>query len=92
MLVCWAWALVLVLIVVLSVFNGFEGLVLSLYGSFYPDLEVRAVSGKTFQQDSLLSDKILRLNGIAALSQTLEENAYLEYGEEAQLATIKGVR
>ncbi|MFN8322188.1 MAG: FtsX-like permease family protein [Chitinophagales bacterium] len=79
------------LIVVLSVFNGFEGLVLSLYGSFYPDLEVRAVSGKTFQQDSLLSDKILRLNGIAAISQTLEENAYLEYGEEAQLATIKGV-
>lgn len=34
------------LIVVLSVFNGFEGLVLSLYNSFYPDLEIRAVQGK----------------------------------------------
>ncbi len=79
------------LIVVLSVFNGFEGLVLSLYNSFYPDLEIRAVQGKTFEDDSLFRSKILQLNGIASLSQTLEENAYLEYGEEAQLATIKGV-
>lgn len=79
------------LIVVLSVFNGFEGLVLSLYNSFYPDLEIRAVEGKTFQDDSLMSSKILRLDGIASLSRTLEENAYLEYGEEAQLGTVKGV-
>jgi lipoprotein-releasing system permease protein len=79
------------LIVVLSVFNGFEGLVLSLYSSFYPDLEMRAVAGKTFGDDSLLSSKILHLKGIASLSRTLEENAYLEYGDEAQLGTIKGV-
>ena len=79
------------LIVVLSVFNGFEGLVLSLYNSFYPDLEVRAVQGKTFEDNSTLSGKILQLNGIASLSRTLEENAYLEYGDEAQLGTIKGV-
>ncbi len=79
------------LIVVLSVFNGFEGLVLSLYNSFYPDLEIRAVQGKTFEDDSLLSSKILHLDGIAYLSRILEENAYLEYGEQAQLGTIKGV-
>lgn len=81
----------LALIVVLSVFNGFEGLVLSLYSSFYPDIEVRAVQGKTFEHNPQLAGKILQLKGIAALSQTLEENAYLEYGEEAQIATIKGV-
>jgi len=79
------------LIVVLSVFNGFEGLVLSLYNSFYPDLEVRAVQGKTFEDNTALTGKILQLNGIASFSKTLEENAYLEYGEEAQLGTIKGV-
>ena len=79
------------LIVVLSVFNGFEGLVLSLYSSFYPDLEVRAVAGKTFEDEAVLSGKILKLDGIASLSRTLEENAYLEYGDEAQLGTIKGV-
>ena len=79
------------LIVVLSVFNGFEGLVLSLYNSFYPDLEIRAVQGKTFEDNAVLSGKILQLDGIASLSRTLEENAYLEYGDEAQLGTIKGV-
>ncbi len=79
------------LIVVLSVFNGFEGLVLSLYNSFYPDLEIRAAAGKTFEDDSLLRSKILQLDGIACLSQTLEENAYLEYGEQAQIAAVKGV-
>lgn len=79
------------LIVVLSVFNGFEGLVLSLYNSFYPDIEVRAVQGKTFEDNAVLSGKILKLDGVLTLSRTLEENAYLEYGDEAQLATIKGV-
>jgi len=79
------------LIVVLSVFNGFEGLVLSLYNSFYPDLEVRAVQGKTFEDNAVLSGKILQLDGVVSLSRTLEENAYLEYGDEAQLGTIKGV-
>ena len=79
------------LIVVLSVFNGFEGLVLSLYSSFYPDLELRAAQGKTFEDDTVLSAKILKLDGISALSRTLEENAYLEYGEQAQIGTVKGV-
>ncbi|HLP49740.1 MAG TPA: FtsX-like permease family protein [Chitinophagales bacterium] len=79
------------LIVVLSVFNGFEGLVLSLYNSFYPDIEIRAVQGKTFEDNAVLSGKILKLDGVLTLSRTLEENAYLEYGDEAQLATIKGV-
>ncbi|RYF84992.1 MAG: ABC transporter permease, partial [Chitinophagaceae bacterium] len=34
------------LILVLSVFNGFEDLVKSLYSSFYPDLKIAAASGK----------------------------------------------
>ncbi len=81
----------LALIVVLSVFNGFEGLVLSLYNSFYPDIEIRATQGKTFEHNPELAGKILQLKSVSALSQTLEENAYLEYGSEAQIATVKGV-
>src|SRR5580698_8990161 len=79
------------LIVVLSVFNGFEGLVLSLYNSFYPDIEIIATKGKTFTEDSATIHKILNLPGVASLSKVLEENAYLEYGDQAQLGTIKGV-
>jgi lipoprotein-releasing system permease protein len=79
------------LIVVLSVFNGFEGLVLSLYNSFYPDIEITVTQGKTFESNPALVQKILKLNGVASLSQVLEENAYFEYGEQAQLGVVKGV-
>ncbi|MDB5282780.1 MAG: hypothetical protein JWO06_1855 [Bacteroidota bacterium] len=79
------------LIVVLSVFNGFEGLVLSLYNSFYPDIEITAAKGKSFEENKDMMQKILKLDGVMALSRVLEENAYFEYGENAQLGTVKGV-
>lgn len=81
----------LALIVVLSVFNGFEGLVLSLYNSFYPDIEITAVHGKTFEQNPEWYSKIVHLHEVQAISQTLEENVYLEYGQQAALGTVKGV-
>jgi len=79
------------LIIVLSVFNGFEGLVFSLYSSFYPDLEVTTVAGKNFEENPETIQKILKLNGVVSLSRVLEENAYFEYGKQAQIGTIKGV-
>lgn len=79
------------LIIVLSVFNGFEGLVLSLYNSFYPDIEVRAAAGKTIEDTEALRNKIATYGEVVAISRTLEENAYLEYGNNAQLGVIKGV-
>ncbi|WP_317131493.1 hypothetical protein [Pedobacter aquae] len=36
------------LIIILSVFNGFEGLVLSMYDSYSPHLKVEAAKGKSF--------------------------------------------
>src|ERR1700731_775973 len=79
------------LIVILSVFNGFEGLVLSLYNSFYPDIEVSAKEGKTFSENPEMIKKLLKIDGVYALSRVLEENAYLEYVGQAQIVTIKGV-
>lgn len=79
------------LIVVLSVFNGFEGLVTSLYNSFYPDIEITAAKGKSFTDDAQFQIKIQSIQSIAAFSKTLEENAYLKYGEKDYIGTIKGV-
>jgi len=79
------------LIVVLSVFNGFESLVLSLYGSYYPDIQIAAAQGKFFERDTALESKLLQLSEVDFLSKTIEENAYLEYGGHAQIAVVKGV-
>lgn len=79
------------LVVVLSVFNGFENLALSLYNSFTPDIEIRAAKGKTFTDNSSVYNKIKAIEDVVQISKTLEENAYIEYGDKAQIGTIKGV-
>ncbi len=79
------------LILVLSVFNGFESLVESLYNSFYPDIVVTANTGKTFFLPSEKIELLKRTEGIAAISQTVEENALFQYGEHSFPAIIKGI-
>ena len=79
------------LIIVLSAFNGFEDLVRKLYASFYPDIEISIAEGKVFETTSLDMEAILTLDGVEAVSQVLEENAIVVYGEEEHIAIFKGV-
>jgi lipoprotein-releasing system permease protein len=79
------------LIVVLSTFNGFESLATSLYNSFFPDLTVTVVRGKTFTDDPTLRNKVTGSSQVEALSRTLEENAYVKYVNKDYICTIKGV-
>jgi lipoprotein-releasing system permease protein len=79
------------LILVLSVFNGFEDLVKSLYSSFYPDIRISAAQGKqiTLTQEQL--NKIRGIRGVKALSLTAEEKAFLQNGEAQSIIYLKGV-
>lgn len=79
------------LIVLLSVFNGFEHLVLELQNSFYSDIEIKAKIGKTFEPSEDVVKILKSQQNIAAYSYVLEENAYLKYKENERLATVKGV-
>ncbi|MBK9461673.1 MAG: ABC transporter permease [Sphingobacteriales bacterium] len=79
------------LLLVLSVFNGFEDLVTSLYNSFNPDLKVEARIGKTFEVDSSTIYKLEHLPGIKAVSEVLEENALMRYNDKDMVGRLKGV-
>lgn len=79
------------LIVVLSVFNGFESLVISLYNIFDPPLKVYPATGKTFDRNTYPWDKISNLKGIKAQTGVIEEKVLLRYGSNQYLATLKGV-
>lgn len=79
------------LIIVLSVFNGLETLVRSIFNTFDPDLKITPATGKTFIPDSAKLSLLSNVNGIACYSLCLEENALLKYGEKQYIATIKGV-
>ncbi len=66
------------LILVLSVFNGFEGLVKSLYTSFYPDVKISASSGKQIVLTPEQLQKIKSVKGVKAVSLFVEEKALLQ--------------
>lgn len=79
------------LILVLSVFNGFEGLVISLYHAFNPDVQITAKEGKVFSIDEQTLNKIISLNEVAHVAKALEENVILKYKDHEYIASIKGV-
>jgi lipoprotein-releasing system permease protein len=79
------------LILVLSVFNGFEDLLSGLFGHFNPELKVTPAKGKTFEADSLALLKIRALPGVAVMSESLEEIAFFEYEGSQDFGTLKGV-
>ena len=79
------------MIVLLSVFNGFESLVKSMCSAFDADLTVSARQGQTFAADAVDTAALRRIPGVAAMSFVLEESALLEHGDRQATATVRGV-
>ena len=79
------------LLVILSVFNGFDSLIRSLLNSFDPDLKITVVEGKSFSADTVALDFLKQSKDVAYFSEVLEENVLLEYDDRQYIATIKGV-
>ncbi len=81
-----------VLILVLSVFNGFEGLVKSLYSTFYTDLKMAPATGKLM---TLTPDQVQQLKGVATIrnfSMVIEDKALVQNGSDYQTVIyLKGV-
>ena len=79
------------LVIVMSVFNGFEDLTRKLFGNFDPDLKVTIAIGKYF---AVSHDKLQMLESdpdVLDFSQTVEENVLVEYGSQQEIAVMKGV-
>ena len=78
-------------ILVLSVFNGFEDLVKSLYSSFYADIKVVPARGKTFLLDSAQIANLKSQPGVQAVSLIAEEKALLQNQDMQTIVYLKGV-
>lgn len=81
----------LALIVVLSVFNGLQSLVESMYESFEPDLKITIVEGKTIDLSEFPLDRITAISGIDQYTRVIEEVVGIKNGENQCIATLKGV-
>jgi len=79
------------LIIILSVFNGFEELVKGLYTDFYTDIRIAPATGKVLKLDAAQLQKIKSVNGIGIVSLVAEEKALLVNGPYQTIVLVKGV-
>jgi lipoprotein-releasing system permease protein len=78
-------------ILVLSVFNGFEDLVKSLYASFYTDIKVIPAKGKTCILTSEQLKQLQQQPGVNGICLIAEEKALLKNSDEQTFVYLKGV-
>jgi lipoprotein-releasing system permease protein len=79
------------LVLVLSVFNGFEDLILGMYNRINPDIKITVAKGKTFVADSLTLEQLYAVEGVETVSLTLEEIAVFTYKNNRNFGILKGV-
>ena len=79
------------LIIVLSVFNGLEDLVRTLYGKSDPNLVISATKGKAFDVDRTFLMKLENTPGVALLTEVIEDNALLQYHDRQMVVKMRGL-
>lgn len=79
------------MVVLLSVFNGFEGLVKDMFRDFDPDIAIYASGGKVFDVAEFDAEAVRLVPGVEEVSFVLEDQALLEYRGRQTVATVRGV-
>ena len=79
------------LIIILSVYNGFDTLIRSMMGSVEPDLLITPATGKTFTPQGEAYDWIAEQESVLNMCCVLEEDVFINYADKQSLAKAKGV-
>lgn len=79
------------LIIILSVFNGFEDVVLKMFNTITPQLVISPVKGKTFDPNIAYFKQLKKNKAIYSYTEVLSENALLRYNSKQSVGLIKGV-
>lgn len=79
------------LIIVLSVFNGFEDLIIRLYNSFDSDLKIELAEGKSFNIGKIKIDQLKKIDGVSSIAEVIEESALVRYRDKQHIIKLKGV-
>lgn len=79
------------MLVVLSGFNGFEGLLRRVYHNQDPDFRILPVKGRFFTPGPGLMDRIRNIEGVAGAFEVIQDKASLQYGEGQMVVEVLGV-
>ena len=90
--VCGVALATMALVCTLSVFNGFQDMVAKFFTSFDPELKVTIKEGKVFKPSDAHYKELKQLAEVQVCTQTLEENAMVQYKDRQTMAIIKGVQ
>lgn len=89
--VCGVAVATMAMICTLSVYNGFEEIISSLYSEIDPHIEIRAATGKTLQTTAPEVEQLYKIEGVEAITPVIEDNALALFGDRQQPVIIKGV-
>lgn len=89
--VCGVALATLALVCTLSVFNGFQDMVAGFFTAFDPELKITIREGKAFEPQGAAFQEVRSLPEIGVWTETLEENAMVQYKDRQAMAIIKGV-
>ena len=79
------------LIIILSVYNGFDSLVKSMMSNVEPDLLITPATGKTFVPGGETYDWIYEQESVKSMCSVLQEQVFISYDGQQGLAQVKGV-
>lgn len=79
------------LFIILSVFNGFEKVILSLYSNFTPELKIEPATGKTFDPNTPYLKSLHKDPRVFSYTEVLQEKALIRYGNSKVIGTVMGV-
>ena len=89
--VCGIAIATMAMVCVLSVFNGFGGIVRDMFSAIDPDLKISVKQGKVFDYNTSQFNEGLQLPGIELISESLEENALFKFDDQQLPVRVKGV-
>ena len=79
------------LVVVMSVYNGIGQLTQSLFNVFDPELIVEPSEGKTFHTSDIDYSAMKSVDGVASVSEIVEENAWITHRQAESIVQLRGV-
>lgn len=82
---------VVAMVVLMSVFNGLEGMLRDIYLAVDADIVISPAVGTTFARDSLATFHLEQVEGVGSVSYTLEQGAIAEYHDNRTMVRVKGV-
>ncbi len=75
----------------LSVFNGLEDLLRSLYSSFDPEIKIESVKGKSFEVNKEMLLALQDIPGVEIVTEVIEDYTYIKYRDADMVVRAKGV-